>query len=360
MPKKAKKGKKKVVNSSRRTRRSRGPTIRSAPAFGPSTPFASSSFANAVGINTFSQKNLNYRYHVGFGTAPPHEQAGGIPGLRLHVKTSKHYLMRSSSNVKYIFNDGTNYFEFLSMNPLADAAASHTYSPILGAGSPAAKIVSMFTRYAVRSCKMRYSPSRGFQETGTYGMVFRPDVETTMDTFAEIKNSDNFHDFSVNKESTKLFISSDLRKPASTLYFVDETKISDKDRAYQGYLQGCSQDLQASADLSMGDLVFELVIDCYALQGDPNPASGMLQTLLAYSSNQANVARKFLKFLDDIKSDVTKNFSTQQLVAYANKIVTPETVTKLTDFVVVEESKEDVKESKEEKKKTLNSRVLRS
>lgn len=253
------------------------------------------------------------------------------------------------------------------MNPLADNAAAHSYSPVLGAASPAAKIVSMFTRYAVRSCKMTYNPSRGYQETGTYGMVFRPDVEVTLDTFAEIKNTDNFHDFSVNKATSKVFISSDLRKPASYLYFVDETKITDKDRAYQGYIQGCSQDLQASTDLTMGDLVFELVIDCYALQGDNNPATAILQTLVAYSGDNApRVAEAYMKFLTELKPLISKNLITDNLKSYvanlnfekkeSRRVETTQSDTYMKNYVMVDQS--EVKESKEEKK-TKNDRSSR-
>lgn len=299
MPTKRKTNKRKngPLNRSRRTRRSRGPLgIRAAPAFAPTTPFSSSTMSNSVGLNVYSPKSLNYRYKMDYGSAPPHELAGGVAGLRLHVTTSKHYLMRSTSAARYIFSDGTNYFQFLSMNPLMDAAASHTYSPILGAGSPAAKIVSMFTRYSVRHCSMRYEPSRGYQETGTYGLVFRPDVETTLDSFAEIKNTDGFKDFAINKSTNKVFISSDIRKPASTLYFVDETQITDKDRTRQGYIHGASQDLQSTADMLVGDLVFTMVIDCYVLQGDPNPALSTYQSLRNTVSDP-DLASKYAEFL---------------------------------------------------------------
>lgn len=323
----------------RRTRRIRGNSTKNetfAPAWAPSTAWASSTMSNAVGINRVSAKGSNYKYKINFGVAPPHEEAGGLPGLRLHVKTSKHYLIRSASAAKFIWSDGTNYFQFLSMNPLVDAAASHSYSPILGAGSPAAKIAQLFVRYAVRSIKMTYQPSRGFQETGTYGMVYRPDVEETIDTFAEVKNSDGYFSMSVNKQAHKAFIETDLRKPATELYFVDETKISDKDRSRMGYIVGASQDLQASADLAMGDIVFEVIYDLYNLSGDPSPAYTFLQTLLNLSRPEdvPEVLNKYLSFIESIP--LTKKLGIELVRSYVSE-----------NFE--NEKKKDSKESKEVK-----------
>lgn len=190
---------------------------------------------------------------------------------------------------------------------------------------------------------MTYQPSRGFQETGTYGMVYRPDVEETIDTFAEVKNSDGYFPFSVNRSAKKTFISSPLSKPAAELYFVDESKINDKDRSRMGYLLGASQDLQATADLAMGDVVFEVIYDLYCLQGDPSPSYTFLQTLVNLSKpeDQLEVITKYLSFLESVP--LTKKLGIDLVRAYAK------------DGGYETKSKEERKESKEMKEKSQSS-----
>jgi len=69
-----------------------------------------------------------------------------------------------------------------------------------------------------------------------------------------------------------------------------------------GYLLGASQDLQASADLILGDIVFETILDLYSLGGDPSPTYSFLQYLLNYTKSDdiPEVVSKYTSFLESI------------------------------------------------------------